>query len=59
MNNKKPLPQCSTEEERRAYWPQLCNIADMIERTPDPMKVLKAVAFIINQRRKEREAGQD
>ena len=59
MQNKRPLTECRTEAERREHWPQLCKIADMLESTPEPLKVLKAVAWIINQRSKEREAGQE
>lgn len=57
--SRKTLQECRTEAERREHWPQLCIIADKIEASPDPLKVLKAVAWIINQRRKEREAGQE
>lgn len=53
MNVKKPLTQCYNEAERRENYPLLCRIADMIENTSDPGKVLQAVVWILKQRRNE------
>lgn len=55
---RKPLTECRTEAERRENWPQLCALADRIENAPEPNKILKAVAWIIDQRNKGREAQQ-
>lgn len=56
-NSKKPLDQCLTEAERREYYPQLCLLADSIEKVPEPLKALKAVAWIINQRQQSNEVN--
>lgn len=52
-NDKKPLTQCTTEAERRAYYPELCRIADVIQQSREPEKLLQAIAYIITRRRKE------
>lgn len=50
---KKPLTECRNEAERRENWPELCNFVDILERTGDPGKFLKAAAWILSQRQKE------
>lgn len=49
----KPLQECKTEAERRENYPQLCDLADRFEHTGQPMQALKALAWIIQQRKKE------
>lgn len=53
MNKRKPLQQCRSETERRENYPQLCRIADLICTAKDPEQTVKAVAWIIRQRRLE------
>lgn len=54
---QKPLRECKTAAERRENYPQLCQLAAMLERTGQPGKMLKAIAWIITQDRQE--AAQD
>lgn len=57
METKKPLTECLGEEERRKYYPQLCTMADWLEQAnTDTDKLIKALVWIIRQRRRERDA---
>lgn len=55
---ERALTSCKNEEERRAYFPQLCKFADMVEAMPHPFTMLKATAWILKQRQREREAAE-
>ncbi len=47
------LTDCKTAEEIRKNFPQLYSLAEMIERTPDPARTLKVVAWIITRKNQQ------